>query len=143
MSRVSITAIVALLAAWAVACGGETPADPDPAGQSEMTGVVLDVVADSLTEIETMSVQDDEGVTWNFRAEGYRGWLPSHVRDHMVQGSPITVTYHEEDGVLMVDEIDDATGWGLDGAEKGCAEGRSPSAGSVRVPLTYILFSLF
>ena len=99
----SITALATLLAALAMACGNG-PA----AAQSEVTGVVLDVTAASLALIETFSVLDDGGATWNFRAGDYRGWLPSHVRDHMVQGTPITVTYHEEDGVLMVDEIEDA-----------------------------------
>lgn len=77
-----------------------------------MTGVVLDVAAGSLTQIETLSVQDDTGTKWDFEAEDYRGWLPSHVRDHMVQGAPIIVTYHEEAGVLYVDEIEDARSGG-------------------------------
>ena len=104
----SITALAALLAALVVACGDGTASESPPAAQFEVTGVVLDVAAASLALIETFSVQDDGGARWDFRAEGYRGWLPSHVRDHMVQGAPITVTYHEEDGVLMVDEIEDA-----------------------------------
>ena len=62
-----------------------------------------------MTTHETLSVQDDTGVKWNFVAEGYKGWLPSHVRDHMVQGSPIVVTYLEVSGVLLVDEIEDAS----------------------------------
>ena len=108
MSRISIAALAVLMVSLAVACGS----DPDPeiplAAQSEVTGVILDVAAASLALIETFSVQDDAGARWDFRGEGYRGWLPSHVRDHMVQGAPITVTYHEEDGVLMVNEIEDA-----------------------------------
>lgn len=104
----SITAIAALLTVLAVACGNDTAPESPPAAQFEVTGVVLDVTADSLELIEAFSVQDDGGARWDFRAEGYRGWLPSHVRDHMVQGAPITVTYHEEDGALMVDQIEDA-----------------------------------
>jgi hypothetical protein len=112
VSRISIAAIAALLTFWAAACGNDTAPQSPPAAQSEVTGVVLDVTAASLALIETFSVQDAGGATWNFRAEGYKGWLPSHVRDHMVQGAPITVTYHEEAGVLMVDKIEDATDGG-------------------------------
>jgi hypothetical protein len=104
----SLAAIAALLTVWATACGNDSAPESPPATQFEVTGVVLDVTAASLSLIETLSVGDDAGARWDFRADGYRGWLPSHVRDHMVQGAPVTVTYHEEDGVLMVDEIEDA-----------------------------------
>ena len=108
VSRISIIAVTTLLAAWAVACGGETPSDTAPAVQAEVTGVILDVIVGSLTQTETFSMQDDSGATWDFNAEDYQGWLPSPLRDHMVQAYPVTVTYHEEAGVLMVDEIADA-----------------------------------
>ena len=101
-----------LLATWAVACSSEAQPGTPSAEQSKLTGIVLDVAAGSLTQIETLSVQDVTGAKWNFEAEGYRDWLPSHVRDHMVQGLPIIVTYHEEAGVLLVDEIEDANSGG-------------------------------
>jgi hypothetical protein len=100
-----IVVMTTLLVIWAVACGSEEQPGTPAAEQSTVTGVVLDVAAGSLTQIETLSVQDDTGTKWDFEAEDYRGWLPSHVRDHMVQGAPIIVTYHEEAGVLYVDEI--------------------------------------
>jgi hypothetical protein len=103
-----IVAMTTLLATWVVACGSEEQPGTPSAEQSRVTGVVLDFAAGSLTQIETLSVQEDTGTKWNFEAEDYRGWLPSHVRDHMVQGAPIIVTYHEEAGVLFVDEIEDA-----------------------------------
>ena len=108
MSRISIIAVATLLAAWTVACGGETSFEKSPAAQSEVTGVILDVVVGSLTQTQTFSVQDDSGAKWDFRAEDYQGWPPSHLRDHMVQAYPVTVTFHEEVGVLVVDEIADA-----------------------------------
>ena len=112
MSKILIVAMTTLLATWTVACGSEIQPGTPSAKQSKLTGIVLDVAIGSLTQIETLSVQDDTGAKWNFEAEGYRGWLPSHVRDHMVQGLPIIVTYHEEAGVLLVDEIEDASSGG-------------------------------
>ncbi len=109
MKKLLIVAMTTLLATWAVACGSEAQPKTPPAEQESVIGIVLDVAAGSLTQIETLSVQDDTGVKWNFVAEGYKGWLPSHVRDHMVQGSPIVVTYLEVSGVLLVDEIEDAS----------------------------------
>jgi len=107
-----IVVMTTLLVIWAVACGSEEQPGTPAAEQSTVTGVVLDVAVGSLTQIETLSVQDDTGTKWDFEAEDYRGWLPSHVRDHMVQGAPIIVTYHEEAGVLYVDEIEDARSGG-------------------------------
>jgi hypothetical protein len=106
--KILIVAMTTMLGIWAGACGSETQPGTPSAEQLEVTGIVLDVAAGSLTQIETLSVQDDTGVKWDFEAEDYKGWLPSHVRDHMVQGSPIIVTYHEEAGLLVVDEIEDA-----------------------------------
>lgn len=112
MRKILIVVLTTTLATWAVACGSEAEPGTPPAERSTVTGIVLDVASGSLTQIETLSVQDDTGAKWDFEAEGYRGWLPSHVRDHMVQGAPIIVTYHEEAGVLLVDEIEDARSGG-------------------------------
>ena len=112
MRKTLIVVMITLLVIWAVACGSEEQPGTPAAEQSTVTGVVLDVAVGSLTQIETLSVQDDTGTKWDFEAEDYRGWLPSHVRDHMVQGAPIIVTYHEEAGVLYVDEIEDARSGG-------------------------------
>ena len=112
MSKILILAMTTLLATWTVACGSDATPGTPPEEQARVTGIVLDVAAGSLTQIDTLSVQDDTGAKWDFKAGGYRGWLPSHVRDHMVQGAPIIVTYHEEAGVLLVDEIEDARSGG-------------------------------
>lgn len=108
MNRISIFAITVLLAAWAVACGAEIPTKAPRMSQNVVTGLVVEFASGSLTQIKEFSVQDYSGSRWHFRAEGYQGWVPSHLRDHMVQGSPITVTYHQEAGVLIVDKIEDA-----------------------------------
>ena len=78
------------------------------AGASEtVRGVVLAVEAKSLTEIDTLTVADEAGVTWHFEAGDYKGFPPSHLREHMVQGSPVSVTFRREEGVLIIEGVTD------------------------------------
>ena len=35
------------------------------------------------------------------------GFSPSHFREHMALGLPATVTFHQEDGKLVLDDIKD------------------------------------
>ena len=90
-----------LLAIGALACG------PSQQPTKEVSGVVLEVQAASLTDLESLALRDQSGVTWRFEARGYRGESPSHLRVHMVQGLSVTVKYHEEQGSLIIDELTD------------------------------------
>lgn len=95
-----------LLIGSTIACagGGISWGTPDPA---EVSGVVLDIAGESLTEIESLTVRDGSGVTWKFVAEGYAGMTPSHLRQHMVLGQRITVSFHEAKGAQVIDKIVD------------------------------------
>jgi hypothetical protein len=100
-SELATLVAVCVLAFGALACGpSQTPA-------KEVRGVVLEVQATSLTDLGSLVVRDQSGVTWRFEARGYRGESPSHLRVHMVQGLTVTVKYHEEQGSLVIDEITD------------------------------------
>ena len=77
----------------------------------QVRGVVTEVQARSLLELEQLRVTDERNTVWEFRLgpEGVTGsghdYTPSHLRQHMVQGIPIIVTYMEKDGVLTIVSI--------------------------------------
>ena len=70
-------------------------------------GVVIGVDSASISELRTLDVEDDMGEKWHFVAMNYRGFTPSHLREHMLSGLPVSVTYHEEGGDFVIDEIVD------------------------------------
>ncbi|MCL0099280.1 hypothetical protein M1O55_00185 [Dehalococcoidia bacterium] len=70
-------------------------------------GLVFEVNAKSLLEIESLTVVDNGGNTWNFNAGKFRGFTPSHLNEHRVVGVPITVTFHSENGDLVIEKISD------------------------------------
>ncbi len=77
----------------------------------QVRGVVTEVQARSLLELESLRVVDEQNTVWDFRpgpngvmAAGH-DYTPSHLRQHMVQGIPIIVTYTEKDGVLTIVSI--------------------------------------
>ena len=83
---------------------------PDPApSQTPVTGLIQQVEPRSLLQIGSLTVVDSSGKEWVFEG-GQRapaGFSPSHLRDHMLSGLTVTVTYHREDGSLVIDDITD------------------------------------
>ena len=77
----------------------------------QVRGVVTEVQARSLLELEQLRVTDERNTVWDFRpgsevvAGSGHDYTPSHLRQHMVQGIPIIVTYMEKDGVLTIVSI--------------------------------------
>ena len=109
--------IVALLGFFAVIftaadCGGDGKGETEEA-TLQVRGLVTNVQARSLLELESLQVVDGQNTVWEFRpgSQGVTGtghdYTPSHLRQHMVQGVPIIVTYTERDGVLMIVSISD------------------------------------
>ena len=90
------------LGLWA--CGGESAEDP---GAGSVRGSIDLVEARSLLEVSVLEITDEHGSRWRFEARGFDGFSPSHLREHRLQGLPVTVTYHTEDGVRLIDEITD------------------------------------
>jgi hypothetical protein len=107
--RIAVLAFAASLAlALALsACGG---ADAPDGPAESVSGVVVDVQAESLLELSSLKVRDEAGVTWEFvrRGPGGVGELtPSHLRQHGVLGEPVTVTFRREGRLLVIDRITD------------------------------------
>ena len=103
----TIAALVSMmLLVVAAACEGESRRT---GGESEVRGMVQAVEPRSPLHIESLTVVDDEGVVWVFQG-GTRtpvGFTPSHLREHMVLGEPVSVFYHAEGEALVIDDITD------------------------------------
>jgi hypothetical protein len=84
-----------------IACSPSAP----PA--STLRGVLLQVVAPSLTQVDSFSVRDDSGQVWDFRAAAdfnagaTHVMTPGHMRQHMALGDPVTITYRAEGATLI------------------------------------------
>lgn len=74
---------------------------------SEITGVVIKVNVESFETLNSISVKDNSGKTWKFHANNFQGFTPSHLREHAIQGLPVTVKFHAEKDKLIIDEITD------------------------------------
>ncbi len=72
-------------------------------------GLIVEVVAESLLIVETVTVEDEDQVRWTVHGGGKRfdGFSPSHLREHMVQGLPVTVWFEERDGRLFMKDVRD------------------------------------
>ncbi len=88
------------------ACSGSSGDD------GEVIGVVTEVTGD-LSGIESFVVLDSEGESFKFKPRSglrFMGAPPSHLRDHVISGEPVKVTYHENStGELIADEVEDAS----------------------------------
>ena len=94
-----------VLGSWA--CGGGTAPSADTTQAAEVTGALVGVESPSLLVLDSLDVRDAAGHVWHFLADGYSGFTPSHLREHMVQGLPVTVRYRSEDGGLVLVEVTD------------------------------------
>ena len=101
--RLALTAVAVLLAcASVVGCGGE----PDV---RTVRGYVVGVESKTLLELDFVQVRTEAGETIEISARGkhFPGFPPSHLREHMMQGLPVTVSYHRENGELVLDDVRD------------------------------------
>ena len=79
-----------------------------PVAQS-VRGQIIELSAESLHTIEVLAVEDGNGRIWRFDRQDRPspGFTPSHLREHMILGNPITITFHEHGGVLVIDVLKD------------------------------------
>ncbi len=75
--------------------------------QKTVRGHILDVQASSLTDVASLTLLDAEGKVWRFEAQGNLGFTPSHIREHMMQGEEMTVTYREKGDDLVALRVAD------------------------------------
>ena len=68
---------------------------------------MVDVAATSLTSVRSFDLRAEDGRRLSFRVDGDIGMTPGHLREHMVLGEPITVTYHEAADALQALRVED------------------------------------
>ena len=99
------------LAVAVVALGG---CDRTPEGftdvHSRFTGTVKNFEAKSLLELKSITVVTESGEILEFFTDGRRfeEFTPAHIREHMVLGDPVEVTYRESGGRLLIVSLRDA-----------------------------------
>ena len=92
-----IGAAAALVLALAWGCSGG-PGSPDRGELKQVQGLVVEVVARNIDEVETLGVRDADGRVWTFTTQGYAGFTPGHLREHQLFGDRVVVYFREEAG---------------------------------------------
>ncbi len=103
--------IVAITLA-AVALGGcSETSESSVEGYRSFNGTVMSFEAESLLELESITVANAAGVVLDFHAGGRRfeEFTPAHVREHMLLGDPVEVTYRQSGDVLIIVSLQDAS----------------------------------
>jgi len=77
---------------------------------TKIHGLVTDVQAKNITEIETFSIRDDLGANWIFTTNGPLEITPSHLKQHMMEGDPVEVIFKKESVVPIAIHILDYRG---------------------------------
>jgi hypothetical protein len=76
--------------------------------EGEVVGIVTEVTGD-LTGVESFVVLDADGDSFKFKPRDgmlVMGQQPSHLRDHVISGEPVTVAYYQDaSGELIADEV--------------------------------------
>jgi hypothetical protein len=101
----SLTAALFVVAA----CGSGDAGDEASSNQITVSGQIIDVQAESFLDLDSVTLIADDGRRYVLEGRGrqHAGFLPSHLREHMVSGGAVTVAFHEEDGALVLDSITD------------------------------------
>ena len=113
-ARVTRAVAVVLLASFAVAIGGCAMRDatPTPTVGSPVTGVVLAVDAEGLTDIRGFTLRTPAGQSLDFTLgalENATEFSPSHLKEHQATSSPIRVWFRVENGARVAYRIEDAS----------------------------------
>ena len=95
-----------------IACGGDSGGDTSTqAGQEVETvrGLILEVNSRSLLGLEALRLQDEDGTIWLFEGGGRTlpAFTPSHIREHMVTGQRISVTFERDGAALSIVDVAD------------------------------------
>ena len=90
-------------------CGGASEESAE--SHRSFTGMVTSVEARSLLEFESITVAGESGVVLDFHAGGrqFGEFTPAHVREHMLLGDPVEVTYRQSGDVLLIVSLQDAS----------------------------------
>lgn len=89
------------------ACGnGESK--PEPEAPSSVTGVIVEVAQEGLTEVESFSLRAEDETYQIYIADDVDYGFPlSHLNEHRVSGDPVRVELEERDEKLYALSIVD------------------------------------
>lgn len=74
----------------------------------EVRGFIKDLHSYSLTELHSLTLEDNQGQMWTFTTtRQFVGFTPSHLREHQALGEPVTVRFREEASGLVIVAIND------------------------------------
>lgn len=92
-----------------LSCGGERM-DTNDASFMEVSGLVIDFEARSLTEIDHLTLETAAGQSYKLNVGKNLGkFTPSHIRQHMVHGELVEISYFRRDGENWLKNIRDFT----------------------------------
>jgi hypothetical protein len=107
-----IVLVVGLTAAAAVVLGGAGRGDPNtPPNAEQVTGVIVNVESEGLTDVRGFTIRTDGNVDMAFvldRLENGVDFPPGHLVEHQAASSPIRVWYRTEGGVNYAIRLEDA-----------------------------------
>ncbi len=99
---------LAAVLACALGCGSEPASGGGGHGDGDslfprlpkVTGHIDLVHADpdNPRHFQVLHITDADGRKWRFRSEGWVGVSVGHLKDHQIQGTPVTVWYEHQDG---------------------------------------------
>jgi hypothetical protein len=98
--------ILALTLAGVAACG-QPASSASETGEMQIRGMVLEVVARNITEVETLRLLGEDDREYRFTSEGFVGFSPSHLREHQLFGQPVIVSYVQKGEQLVAVAITD------------------------------------
>ena len=98
--------ILMVMIALSLGCGGRGTESP-AADERTVRGRLTDVKAASLLEVESFTVETETGESFLLEADNriFSGFTPSHLREHMLQGNLVTVTFHQEGERLVLNDV--------------------------------------
>jgi hypothetical protein len=83
-------------------------------GEPTATGVIIEVEASSLTEVDAFVLQTNDGERLSFgvapdaQRDPQEGFVASHLRSHASLGEQVSIAYRSEDGQLLALTIEHA-----------------------------------
>lgn len=98
-------ALCLVLAALLVACGGGS-------GEHSVVGVIIDVKATSITEIDTFTLRDNQGnqIVFHIAPDAARdpeeGFVAGHLRSHALAAEKVRVTYRKQGDELLAEKLE-------------------------------------
>ncbi len=92
-----------------LACNGGSTTELITDAVESVGGLIQDVQAESLLELRSLTLRNDDGEMLRFEAKGKKlaEFPPSHLREHMVLGLRVTVVFHREGDALILDDVID------------------------------------